>query len=87
MVIALGYTNFIVIPCAYVFGRRPTMLVCALITLATDIWMAAAPSYGSMLAARLINGFGTGANETMLPLIITDMYFLHERGKYVGIYL
>jgi len=55
--------------------------------LVTDIWMAAAKSYGSFLAARLVNGFGTGANETMLPLVIADMFFLHERGKFIGIYL
>lgn len=63
------------------------MLVCCLITLVSDIWMAASPSYGSMMAARVLNGFGTGANESMLPLIITDLFFLHQRGKYVGIYL
>lgn len=63
------------------------MLVCCLITLVSDIWMAASPSYASFMASRVVNGFGTGANETMLPLIITDMFFLHQRGRYVGIYL
>lgn len=87
MVIALGYTNFIIIPCAHIFGRRPTMIVCCIITLATDIWMAAAGSYWSFMAARLINGFGTGANESMLPLVVADLFFLHQRGKYIGIYL
>ncbi|CZR66561.1 related to MFS transporter [Phialocephala subalpina] len=74
MVIALGYTNFVIIPCAHIFGRRPTMIVCCIITLATDIWMAAAGSYWSFMAARLINGFGTGANESMLPLVVADIY-------------
>lgn len=86
MVIALGYTNFVIIPCAHIFGRRPTMIVCCIITLATDIWMAAAGSYWSFMGARLVNGFGTGANESMLPLVVADMFFLHQRGKYVGIY-
>lgn len=63
------------------------MLVCCVITLVTDIWMAAAGSYWSFMAARLINGFGTGANESMLPLVVTDLFFLHQRGKYIGIYL
>jgi MFS family permease len=49
--------------------------------------MAAAGSYWSFMGARLINGFGTGANESMLPLVVADMYFLHQRGKYIGIYL
>lgn len=87
MVIALGYVNFIIIPCAHIWGRRPTMIVCTVITLASDIWMAASTSYNSFMAARVISGFGTGANESMLPLVVTDIYFLHQRGKYVGIYL
>ncbi|KAH8660421.1 serine/threonine kinase 16 [Xylariales sp. PMI_506] len=86
MVIALGYTNFIIIPCSHIFGRRPTMLVCCAITLASDVWMAASPSYNSFMAARVINGFGTGANESMLPMVVADLFFLHQRGKFIGIY-
>ncbi|EON65741.1 hypothetical protein W97_04980 [Coniosporium apollinis CBS 100218] len=85
-VVALGYANFIIIPCADVFGRRPVLLICCAITLISDIWQAAAKSYNSFLAARIVSGLGTAANESIMTIVVTDIIFLHERGRFVGIY-
>jgi len=63
------------------------MLVCCAITLASDVWQACAKSYGSFLAARIFNGIGTGANESIMMTVVTDLYFLHQRGGFGGIYL
>lgn len=85
-VILLGYCNFIIIPCTEIFGRRVTLIVCALINLASTIWCAEAKSYGSFLAARCLMGTGAAANESIMGVVVADIYFLHERGSYIGAY-
>ncbi len=86
-VITLGYANFIIIPACYVFGRRPVILLCSLIVLAGNVWQAAARSYNSFLGARLLSGVGAAANESIMAVVVADVFFLHERGKFVGFYL
>jgi MFS family permease len=85
--ITLGYANFIIIPCNEIFGRRNTLLVCALINIGASIWQSTATSYGSFLGARVLSGIGAAANESIMNVVVADMYFLHERARYVGIYL
>ncbi|EHK23172.1 uncharacterized protein TRIVIDRAFT_149439 [Trichoderma virens Gv29-8] len=85
-VILLGYCNFIIIPSCEIFGRRITLLICAILNFGACIWQAKATSYGSFLAARILAGTGASANESIMNVVVTDIYFLHERGKYVGSY-
>ena len=51
----------------------------------SSIWAAAAESYGSMLGARIIQGLGASASEVMAPAVVADLFFLHERGLWVGL--
>ncbi|RFU31756.1 hypothetical protein B7463_g4584, partial [Scytalidium lignicola] len=44
-VLALGYANFIIIPCTRLFGRRPVALVCSIIVIGASIWEALATSW------------------------------------------
>jgi MFS family permease len=85
-VLSLGYANFVIVPCAESFGRRPITIICVLWCLGADIWQASAKSYGSFLGARIFTGFGAAANESILVMVIADMFFLHERGKYMAFY-
>ncbi|KAH7214363.1 major facilitator superfamily domain-containing protein [Fusarium oxysporum] len=85
-VLLLGYCNFFIIPSCEIFGRRITLLVCALLNFGACIWQATATSYGSFLAARILAGTGASANESVMNVVVTDIFFLHERGKYVGSY-
>ncbi|KAI5459543.1 major facilitator superfamily domain-containing protein [Mariannaea sp. PMI_226] len=85
-VLSLGYANFIIIPCSEVFGRRVVLIICASITIASCIWQAVATSYSSFLGARVLTGIGAAANESIMPVVIADIKFLHQRGKYIGLY-
>lgn len=33
-----------------------------------------------------LNGFGAGPAETIAPAVISDIFFLHDRGKYNTLY-
>jgi MFS family permease len=44
-----------------------------------------ANDYGSLLGARILQGFGTGPFEMLVPSSIGDIYFVHQRGTRIAI--
>ena len=86
-VIALGYANFVIVPFSNIFGRRAATLLFGVLVLASTIWEALAKSNGSLLGARVINGIGTATSESLMVQVIADVFFLHERGLWTGVYL
>jgi MFS family permease len=51
------------------------------ILLASTIGAAVQNSYEAQLAMRIIQGLSTGAPESLLPLMITEITFLHQRSQ------
>ncbi|KAF3061378.1 Protein HOL1 [Daldinia childiae] len=84
--ITLGYANFLIVPAANVFGRRPVVLVCSLICILANIWQGLVTSYPSFLGARVISGLGAAANESIMPMVVADMLFQHQRGSSMALY-
>lgn len=75
-----GVGNFFWVPLANKFGRRPVYVASYSIYFACTIWLIFDHSYGGFLAGRILMGFGAGAAETIAPISIADVFFLHERG-------
>jgi predicted MFS family arabinose efflux permease len=44
--------------------------------------VAVAKTYAAELAGRVVLGFATGAGECLGALVVTDIYFAHERGAF-----
>ncbi|CAK7198343.1 hypothetical protein SEUCBS139899_001004 [Sporothrix eucalyptigena] len=86
-VLALGYANFVIVPISNILGRRFTSLVLALLVMGSCVWEARAQSYSSLIGARVVNGVATATSETLMVQVICDMFFLHERGIWMGMYL
>ncbi|KAL4735874.1 major facilitator superfamily domain-containing protein [Aspergillus similis] len=82
----IGIGNFIILPLGLAFGRRPVFLGSVVLLLATTIGCAFTKTFEQHLALRIIQGFVTGAAESLLPLILSEVTFLHQRGKIYGIY-
>ncbi|KAF9700183.1 hypothetical protein EKO04_001593 [Ascochyta lentis] len=85
-ILMLGFSNFIWVPVSTSFGRRPVFLLSQLINFGTSIWRAKANSYGSFMGACIVNGLGAGPAETIMPEVIADIFFLHDRGKWNTLY-
>ncbi|KAK3940046.1 MFS general substrate transporter [Diplogelasinospora grovesii] len=81
-----GIGNFFWVPVANKFGRRPTYVLSYLIYTACAIWLCFDHSYNGFLAGRIIMGFGAGAAETIAPITVADVFFLHERGTVMALY-
>jgi MFS family permease len=78
--------NYVLLPIALACGRRPVFLVSMVVLLASTILAALQTSYEAHLAARIIQGLATGASESLLPLMLTEITFLHERSRVFGLY-
>ncbi|KAK5990310.1 MFS transporter cpaT-like protein [Cladobotryum mycophilum] len=81
-----GMGNLIWIPMANKWGRRPVYVLSYLIYFATSVWLIFEKSYAAFLVGRIFMGFGAGAAETLAPVTITDIFFLHERGTIMSAY-
>ena len=86
-VITLGFANFIIVPLSNIFGRRTISLVFSVLIMLTCIWQALATSHRSLLVARAMNGLVCATSETVPVQMIADVFFLHERGVWTGVYL
>lgn len=85
-ILVLGFSNFIWVPMSTCLGRRPVAIFSSLICAVSSIWRARATSYNSFMGASVLNGLGAGPCETLMPQIIADIIFLHDRGKYQTLY-
>ena len=83
----LGLGNLFWIPLSLKIGKRPVLLLTAIMFFASSIWSAVAKSWGSLLAARIIQGFAASAVEGLGPTVVGDLFFVHERGRWMGLYI
>lgn len=63
------------------FGRRPVILICLALLFASSVWAGKANSYNSLLAARVFQGIGGGAADTLAPDVVGQIFFVHQRGR------
>lgn len=84
--ITLGYANFLIVPFANIYGRRPIIIICGLVCVLANIWQALVTSFPSFLGARVISGLGAAANESIMPMVVADLLFVHQRGRSMALY-
>ena len=68
------------------YGRRHIYLASYTLYPARATWTALTYSYTSFPAARILMGFSSGTAETMAPLSIANIFFLHEIGTIMAAY-
>ncbi|KAE8133529.1 major facilitator superfamily domain-containing protein [Aspergillus pseudotamarii] len=83
---SLSMANFLIVPFSNNFGRRLTSISLGVLTFLTVLWEVLATSHKAFLAARVVNGLTTATTESIMMQVIADMFFLHERGLWTGIY-
>lgn len=88
-VIALAFSGigaFLWVPLANTYGRRPVLLLSLLISAASSLGSGKAETWSQLIAARVFNGIGTSSLYTLGAAVATDTFFLHERGRAMGIF-
>ncbi|PSN63239.1 MFS general substrate transporter [Corynespora cassiicola Philippines] len=86
-ILVLGAFNFFWVPLANYFGKRPVFVFASLLLCLCYIWGAVAASFESLLWSNIIAAFAGSSTEALGAAIVNDLYFLHERGQKMGIYM
>ncbi|EKJ75118.1 hypothetical protein FPSE_04676 [Fusarium pseudograminearum CS3096] len=68
------------------YGKRLTYLISILGAIGTSIWSAYVSGNGEWIAKCIIQGFFVAPIESLPEMSVTDIYFTHQRGTYIGIY-
>ncbi|KAE9568166.1 hypothetical protein CGMCC3_g15735 [Colletotrichum fructicola] len=79
-----GLSSYILVPLSIAIGRRPVLLLSGFLAWTGGLWAGFSQGLPSHLAARCFQGFGAGAVEALIPLIIQDMMFIHQRNKAIA---
>jgi multidrug resistance protein len=72
---------------ADIIGRRPIIIFGTVIALASTIGAALAPNYSGYMAARFFQGLGVSPASNVGLAVINDLFFEHERGQKVGLWV
>ncbi|OQV06976.1 hypothetical protein CLAIMM_11472 [Cladophialophora immunda] len=83
--VAAGVANLFWVPTSEYIGRRPVFILSSILLFVCQIWSASSKSYGSILASRVVGSFMGTLVEGLGPVIVNDIFFLHERGSKMGL--
>ena len=78
-------TSFVWIPLSHRIGRRPVLLLGNLIAIVAAIGVANSRTFAQALGCRMVQAFFGSVGLSIGPAAISDMFFLHEKGKRMGI--
>ncbi|KAJ4394047.1 hypothetical protein N0V93_003264 [Gnomoniopsis smithogilvyi] len=76
-----GFATYLLVPLSTAVGRRPVLILTSTLAWTSGFWAGASTSLYSHIGARVFHGLGSGAVEALIPLIIQDLLFIHQRNK------
>ncbi|KAL7791414.1 major facilitator superfamily protein [Trichoderma ceciliae] len=87
MFLFLGWGCLITQPLALTYGRRGVYLTSTLATIPLMVWTAYSTSAGEWYAHRILFGLFTSPIEALPEVSIPDIFFAHERGAWMALYV
>ncbi|KAK9245138.1 MFS general substrate transporter [Lipomyces tetrasporus] len=87
MLLFFGWGCLIWQPIGLTFGRRGSYVLSLAFTAAISVWTAYSTSYATWVVQRVLLGFVGAPIECLCEVSVTDMYFNHQRGHQIGLYL
>ena len=78
---------FVWVPATLYLGTRPIGLIAMALVFVSCIWCGATHSFKGLMAARILCGFATSCAEVLPAIVVKDLFFLHERGWWMGLYI
>ncbi|GJC79041.1 protein HOL1 [Colletotrichum liriopes] len=83
-VLVIGLANLVLVPMAISVGRRPVVLATGLLAVVGCVWSGSSQSLMSHLLARCVQAVGAGTVESLIPFILQDMIFVHQRNSWIS---
>jgi MFS family permease len=85
--IAIGYWALLASPMPWLYGRRLQYLLCLVFSLVGAIWFAKLQNSGDLIAGQLFVGASQSCAEALAQLSLSDLFFQHQRGTVLGLYI
>ncbi len=79
-IVFAGVAPLIYAPLSNYYGRRPLYLITTAVGIAANAGCAVSKSWGPLLVARAFVGIGTSVGMGLGASVVSDMYFMHQRG-------
>lgn len=73
-------------PLSQQFGKRPVYLVSVLGTALIQLWAPNVTSSGQWIGSKIVQGFLGASVESLGECTVADVWFEHERGRWMGVY-
>jgi len=79
-----GVSSYLLVPLSIAVGRRPVLLFAGVAAWAGGLAAGFSRGLGPHIAARCVMALGAGAVEALIPLVVQDLMFIHERNRAVA---
>ncbi|KAH8595822.1 major facilitator superfamily domain-containing protein [Bisporella sp. PMI_857] len=86
MQLTTGTGTFFTAAAAAVWGKRPVFIISALALFGTSAWGFFAGNFLSLSIMRAIQGFAAAPLETLVSATVSELFFVHEKGKMLSIW-
>ena len=87
MFLFFGWACLLWQPVALTYGRRGVYLITMLLTVPLMAWTAYSSSPGEWFAHRVLIGVIVSPIESLCEVTVFDLFFAHNRGTYMGLYV
>jgi MFS family permease len=81
-----GSGTFFTAAAAAVWGKRPVFIISTLFLLGTSAWGFFAGTFLSLTIMRVVQGFAAAPLETLVSATVSEIFFVHEKGKMLSIW-
>lgn len=85
--VGIGYWTLLISPAASLYGRRITYLICITLGLIGAVWMANVEKRMDSIWNQLFVGASESCAEANVQLSLSDMFFQHQQGTVLGVYM
>ncbi|KAH5100556.1 hypothetical protein HBH71_233140 [Parastagonospora nodorum] len=79
----MGVGCLLATPLALAVGRRPVYLGSLVVLIVGALLAAYAKDYNWHLGARMVLGLAAGQSEALVPMMIQEIHFMHERSTFL----
>lgn len=83
----IGYWTLLISPAAFLYGRRIPYLICLTLGLIGAIWFAHVKGTNDSIWNQLFVGASESCAEANVQLSLSEIFFQHQRGSVLGIYV
>lgn len=85
--IGIGYWTLLSSPAVHLYGRRVLYLFAMVLGLAGNIWFGVAKTADDTIWSQLFVGASESVAEALVQLSLMDMWFEHQAGAAIGVYV